>query len=515
MSMHRSPKTLLTVALLSCAGVCAGCDEASVRVQPESRSAQPQRGAQRALVTPRGLAEMYRRATGGVLSVAQPSASSVARPDVQIGPLAQDLAVDTFEMTPREDALDARARLVVPQIAIPTRRGVGVDTVICRWQVRGTSAQVSVSAEIEGNAMWSRIVPTTAAVASFQGAQVSPIGACPFSLDEMVQAGDGSGGVTLEQELITYAQEALAATFAEVIDLNPTEQLGFVDGAVAVTHLSVFDNRRGVMRLIGQPPAGGGLTLDTRGLSMTRDMALVSVSAAWTPLDDVDPVETVMMTPLAAAAVQRRRVDMGVALSRPLLNSLAQASARAGFACRGLEGDAVSGQGVTTSDLLFDEIAIDTSLFGDSPELVLGVGSLPTLRTRPVDSALEVQWDALRVDVWVDVFGTRTRVAQVEADAVFTLRMDASSQGGAQVLMRVETLTVRDVSLESSWQVEAVSQQTLVTWSRRLFSLALGDDISVPLPFAPQAGVTLIDTQVRDGDIVLFLNLDATEEDTP
>ena len=200
---------------------------------------------------------------------------------------------------------------------------------------------------------------------------------------------------------------------------------------------------------------------------------------------------------------------MALSVSIEFIERLAQAAIKAGFACQGLESLGRSAGDVATSDLLLSEIAIPETLFGERAWLALSPGSLPTVAARPSQGVLTIGWDALEVEVYTDVFGAISRILKASADLSLTARPVALPSG--ELAMQLETITVRRAQIESDWRVEAVDEDALRVWVRRMMLLALGEQIDVPLPAMGSPALSLIEAQVRTLDVVLQLSLD---EDT-
>jgi hypothetical protein len=263
------------------------------------------------------------------------------------------------------------------------------------------------------------------------------------------------------------------------------------------------------MRITGQDSEEvGAARLTSNGLEITRDAAVRFVSAPCAPLDPFSEIEGVTIPPIDVATLTRNRADFAIAIAEPYLTRVAQAATRGGFACLGLESLGQAGQLVSTSDLFLEDISIETSLLDERSRLAISPGALPQVTTSPGESVLQVRWPELGLGIWSDVFETPTRVANLVADVTFTLRVEASRQGYAR--LTVETLTVENATLASEWMRAPAEQQMLDEWARRAMLVALGDAFELPLPLAPGTPATLLETQVREDDVVFLFSLEVT-----
>ena len=110
-----------------------GCEQVNVRIQPQDRVAEPRRGALEVLVTPSGVEKLYRQGAPDGVALEAPA---FMVDDIQLGPLSQSLVIGRLEASTHTDAATLQFDFNAPRIIIPTRSGQGIDTVICRWQVR-------------------------------------------------------------------------------------------------------------------------------------------------------------------------------------------------------------------------------------------------------------------------------------------------------------------------------------------------------------------------------------------
>ncbi|MEC9440251.1 MAG: hypothetical protein VYE40_04010 [Myxococcota bacterium] len=501
--MRRTVKVMVMV--LCSVSLLAGCEQVNVRTQPGDRVAEPRRGAIEVMVTPSGVEKLYRQGASGGVALEAPA---LLVDDVQIGPLSQSLPIGRLEASTHTDAATLQFDFNAPRIIIPTRSGQGIDTVICRWQVRADQglAAGDVAIAMADGAL--SLEPVAQAQAQLENARVDPIGACPLEVASE-QMSTSPARAQFEQALIQYAEQALADAVHNLLTRSPLEPLGLVDGTITLTHLSPFENRRGQMRITGQDSEEvGAARLTSNGLEITRDAAVRFVSAPCAPLDPFSEIEDVTIPPIDVATLTRNRADFAIAIAQPYLTRVAQAATRGGFACLGLESLGQAGQLVSTSDLFLEDISIETSLLDERSRLAISPGALPQVTTSPGESVLQVRWPELGLGIWSDVFETPTRVANLVADVTFTLRVEASRQGYAR--LTVETLTVENATLASEWMRAPAEQQTLDEWARRAMLVALGDAFELPLPLAPGTPATLLETQVREDDVVFLFSLEVT-----
>lgn len=500
-------------ALLLGAAALLGCDQASVTEQPELRAADPQRGALRALVPPSGIEAMYRRELTGGLSLQMP-ARQLDEPgaSLQLGPLEQSLPLEDIELQAQASSAQITLALPTPQLTVPTRHGRGAQTVICRWQVRAEAAEVRAQLEVTSSEQGPVLAPTAPPEGALEQVRVDPVGACP--IEALGQDPGGSGRpdeaalAELEAALARYVEDALVEATGQVLTRSPARAFGIIEGGLGLTRVSAFENRRGQLRVIGQPSPSDGLALDGRGATLEYDYSVRAPVAACAPPLPLPTPETIPAEPFDLEAITRQGADLAVALSEPLLSRLAAALTRAGFLCQGVETLGRSEQTLATRELLLESVGLEASMFGDRARLTMSPGALPVVRTRPADAALEVTWDDLSVEVYTEVLGTPTRALHLQADLVLSARLDPDGVGAMR--LNVEAVDARGATLESDWQRQPPADDELDAWARRLLLILLDDQVTLPLPLAPGAPLSLIEARVRERDLVLLLELEGS-----
>ena len=492
-----------SACVCACLLASLGCEQVNVRIQGEDRVAEPRRGAVEVLVAPSGIEKLYRQGIPGGVAL---EADAAVLDDVQIGPLSQNLAVGRLEASTHTDAATVQFDFDAPRIIIPTRSGQGIETVICRWQVRADQglAVGDVAISLEDSAL--TLAPVAQAQAQLENARVDPVGACPLEVASE-QMASSQMRAQFDQELIQYAEQALADAVHRLLSRSPLDPLGVIDGTITLTHLSPFDNRRGQMRITGQSPEeADSARLTADGMTITRDAAVRFVSAPCAPLDPFTEIEAVAIPPISPSVLTRNQADFAIAISESYMTQLAQAATRGGFSCLGLESLGQASQLVSTNELFLEDISIETSLLDDRARLAISPGALPLIETSAGESVLRVTWRDLGLGIWSDVFETPTRVANLVADVTFTLRVDPSRQGYAR--LTVETLTVENARLESDWVRSPTAQQELDEWARRAMLVALGESFELPLPLSPETPARLVETQIRADDAVFLFSLE-------
>lgn len=506
--MRRAPHILI-IALMGLGLI--SCEEARLREDPLGQATNPQQRAMRALLSQRGLAALLTRTLGEQRVAIRGSAAGVVGDEtLQLGPVTQDVAMGVLDVVPLASTLDATLTLPETTLLIPTRRASGAQTQICRWRVRVTSASVSWQLAISPEADGYMLRVDRAPLVQLEDPQVALVGSCA---DPTLSAADEA----LRQELVGYARQVIAESIAQAVEGDPIAGVSLISRSLELTRLSAFEHRRGQLLLTGQPSSGNPVRLSADGLTLEMDYALQSRNARCVPPIGPAPVEAILPTPISPALLRQFDADVGLSLNAALLNRALQALTLSGFMCRGLEQPiAEDPAGFLLKELRLGDVGVDASLAAERVSVALSPGGLPSLQLSAESGVIRMTVPDLVVTIHGEVFGVRSRLAEVTLSVQLSLRPTAQRAAGVLGLA-VETIEVTAASLSSEWRASeaALADATLQQWARRLLVLVFGQETVLPLPLEPDNGLIAVGAQVRANDMIVLLRFGTTQEGAP
>lgn len=444
--------------------------------------------------------------------------------ELSIGPLAQPFEIARWQVESGVNQLDIGVMADAFFLTIPMRvRDASLGehaTRICRFTALADQAQINVQATLAPVAdATGSILPMLSSLAAPQvvlsAARVEPVGSCP-----PVDALADHEIEMIHQHLLTYLEQAFAESFASAIALSPVKSLGLLHAPAAVERVSNFPNRRGELWVNGRTNAAGtaGARLDTDGLLIDLDVALNSKRAPCAPAlvaeaPGADPAGPLTQADLAGA-------HAAIALATPLLSRMAQASVSAGFACRGLEDSAIELDSsrraipLATQDLNLEEVGLANLDLAPETGALLIAGALPTISTDPANAALNLNWEALSIELYAETQGVRVRILEIRADLAMSLHLRSEGWGITQNQVRfsLNALDLSRLSIQSQWTRQDLSNANanpqLRQWAQRAWLLVLQDFFHFPLPLLPGSSLRLDGAQVRSDDLLLRFRFD-------
>ncbi|AWV90991.1 hypothetical protein [Bradymonas sediminis] len=519
-------KRLLLLAALTLLAPSTGCDQARLNTNaPHAQATSFQPKTLRTLLSQSGverlLEDEYRQGISLANSAQQANAYGL---ELSIGPIAQDFAVDNWQVQSAASKLDISIESSPFFVTIPLRvRDASLGshaTRICRFNVSADQAIITAEATLDsvpanGSGSLPFLSPTTTPDVALSAAKVEAIAACP-PIDGL-EAGKVDA---IHQNILAYFEQTLADSTAAAIALSPVESLGLLYTPAAVARVSNFPNRRGELWANGRMNAAGvaGAEVNGDGLVMDMDIALNSKRAGCAPA-------LVPEAPAADSAGPLTQNDLAgahaaLAIATPLLARMAQASVSAGFACRGLEDSSIEadarslGLRLSTQDLNLAALGLADLDLGPNTSALLIAGTLPTVSTDPANAALLVNWPQLTVDLYAEIQGVRVRILELRADLEMSLHLQTQGWGITQSEVRftVNALELSNLSIESHWSSadlsDADSNPELRRWTQRALLLILEDFFHFPLPLMPNSSLRLEGAQVRSADLLLRFKFD-------
>jgi hypothetical protein len=501
-------------AVIGTALSLAGCDD--VNYHEGARSAQPpvfQPQAMRNLVNEEGLQALYKveYAQGALLDYPG-EASTLSGLDLTVGPISRNVSVESWELSADTDQLeiDIEARDVA--VIVPVRIEQRVGARICRYSVEADRVNIRSQARLSDLYQMPQIEAVGHPSVDWSPTSVSLIGDCAPLESGDGQAGDGQDSLDIDQLLVDYLTRAFEASGRETIALSPVDTLGLIYTPVGLSRVSNFENRRGQLLITARSNSEGALSQD--GFEIELDMALNSERADCAPPLVADSPASTSAGAVPAAELQRAGADMGLTLASPLLGRLAQTSTLAGFGCRGLEDVSLDGSGsnLAVDDLNLADVGLGELPIGAWAEPVLSPGSLPQIEMRPDSSTIELEWDALTVDIYAQLQGVPVRILQLTAGVTLSLRPVDNADS---IELAVDAVAVSEADIESQWVYEPPRDTDLARWTRRVMLLVLQDTFSLPLPMRPGAPLQLVDSQVRSDDLLLLFDIVPFDVDRP
>lgn len=492
-------RTLLAVILIT----TLGCDETRVRTGA-SELATLENDAVRILVSSDGIGRLVEvaNAEGFPLTASSQALALEGGAQGTLGPLEQNLGVSSRTSTPGTDSVSLTTRLDGSTVFVPVRIQTDAEVRICRWRLDTTRIETTASLVLIDGANGQEFGVESAPVVSLDQPIAAPVDNCADLQDLLPD--------DFATVLASYVQSAISSSAAASLPSSPLDILGLLRGNVQLSKRSAFPNRTGTLVVESNiSPRPDALDITPDGLSISIDAAAEADRARCAPPTAIEAAVGGGADALDPNDVERLNADFAIAVSRSWLARVAQGATLAGYACRGLE-DArqpeINTEVVPTADVLLEEIGLQNVPAGAFSTLTLAPGSLPRLELRPGSGTIGVIWEDLQVEVYSEVFGARTRLARVVADAEFGLGPTAQVVGLAK--FELDAIEVSTDRIDSEFLAVEPQQEDVDRWMRRTLLNMLEERFEFPLPFAPAAPVRVISVQVRANDVVAFMRFD-------
>ncbi len=495
--------TLLVAAVSLC-----GCDETRVR-QGTSEFGALEASAMRVLVSPSGI--------GRLVEVANPDGFVLRRDseeldvdgfDLTIGPIEQTIPVAARTATTDADQVTVITEFDSLTVLVGMRVGSNEGTRICRWRVQSSALEASATAALVDTEEGARFEVVGDPALDAEPWTVTPIEDCGLPDEEPTRPED------LRPALQEYVQQAIIGSAATSLETSPLDVLGLLRGNVQLSRLSLFENRRGTLAVEGaQSGRADGLELTDDGLSILLDAGVDAQRARCAPPISIDPPPTNGTDTLDPDVVRRFGADYALAISGRWVSDAAQGATLAGYACRGLEDARPPDRNeelVPVEEVMLGDLGLEAIPTGAWASLVMSPGTLPTVALHADRGTVTVHWEDLELDVYAHVFGANTRLARVITDVELGLRPRSGSLDAAR--FDIESVQVTPGRFESEFASRQPTDEALERWVRRTTLVLLDDAVTFPLPLMPTTPARVVGTQVRAGDIVLFVRF---EPDTP
>ena len=493
----------ILLGLLGLLGLTA-CEEARVR-EGASRFTQHEEAAMRVFVTPEGIGNIYDVANPDGFALVGESETIVAEPNasVDLGPIEQSLAIGARNVEPTLGSLRVTLQFRAPQIYVPVEVRRGFDVRICRYRVSATLVTATGFVTLVETAQGAQLEVTDEPEVELAGTSVDSLQPCGDALEGLIAPEE------LASALVDYVTVSIASSAAAALRTTPLDVVGLIRRNLQISRVSSFDNRRGVLSVEGvAPQRAEALELTSEGLVAQIDAAADAERARCAPPVALDVHRDVGTVAIEGALVERFGADFALAVSTAWLERLAQSATLAGFACQGLEATAAPGEAslIDTDDVLLEEVGLGGLALGAQVRLVVRPGSLPRVATNVAGGTLDVRWEDLQIDVYGQLFGAWTRVVSVISDARFNLRPQSSVVGAAA--FGLEALEVSDARVESAFFATLPEPEQTQRWAQRTMLLLLEERLELPLPLEAGNLLRVVNTQVRDHDIVYYLRFE-------
>ncbi|MFU8802535.1 MAG: hypothetical protein ACNA8W_01885 [Bradymonadaceae bacterium] len=481
----------------------SGCEQARFREGGGlTQTPVNQPVAMRALVTPKGLESLYRTATPkGLWVQAEVTSLEHEELELKLGPLEQAVHVERWSVVTEIPTMQVRASLQQPTLTMALRIHDGISHQICRFSAQMDNAAIDATVSIAHPAEGPSLGVSDKATIEFDALRVRKVGSCPIDLDLEIEE-----GLTLTEIIEGYVSDALVRSAEEAFAASPLDMMGLIRRRVELSRLSSFESRRGQVLFIGKLSEEEPMDVSTHGLEVNLDLAMSPRRAGCAPPVSLGVPDTRPAGPLSATILNQFGADVGMALSVPVLQRLAQAMTAAGFMCHGFDDprrDEESREVVPLDSLRLDDIGVTGIPFGPWGRTMISAGALPTVQTRPERNDVQLRLESLIVDVYGELFGVPVRLARVQATADFGLRAKEDEVG--MIAFEIESVQIRDVSLRSDWLETRPREADLMNWTRRLLIMTLQDRLVMPLPIDPGTPLTLVGSQIRSTDVVLMM----------
>jgi len=494
----------LTAMAIVAAGL-AGCEEVYLIETGDGGTPDPvmqSNGIQGRLSTD-GLASLLRSThPNGLEATHSPQEYRIDGRDLTIGPVSQTVSVDSLDISTSEGRLDATMIGEAPSLTVPVRLDEGASVRICRFQVSADRFLAHATAVPgPGSARTFELTDNPELLAP--GKRIDPATPCPPLLgpgDELPQR--------VESWLNAYFDLAVRRGVHKYVEIPLIDNLGLPRGSIALRHLSSFDNRQGVLRFESDSSRNDTAGLDPAGMTLRLDVGLSAKPArcmrlepSREPPDDESPAAEV-----TADDLSNTPADAGFAFAESIVARTLRKATLSGFLCRGLDPRDTSGSDALGSESpRLDDVALGHVPASGPFETVVSPGVLPDVAFQPNRASMELTWTDLTVDLYGRVAGTRTRLSSLTASVTFGLRPTETSN--STIDLSIDTLQIHEATLATPWSETPPDGEAVRNWARRLFVLVFEDAFSIPLPFTPGAPLELVDTEIRDNDLLVWLRV--------
>lgn len=471
---------------------CIGCDKARVRALDASEEPETTAYVARVTITNKGLSEAIRNTLKDDALVLDAPALQQS-PALQIGPMAQSLEISDITVTSEQGRFSVSLSLDNALLLVPVRRGAFDQVKVCRWRVQVQQLEVVLNVGLDAAAP-RRLTSLGEPEVTFVEPRADVLGACDQQELEPTQ-----------EQIIAYAKHAIGLSARAIGEVSPLESFGVILDGIELTRQSNFETRRGRLSIAGALTSNDPAQLDAQGFSanLAYGVRLDSAAACAPPVDITSVTFPAPRTQLDQAQLERFNADLGFALSWRWIQRLLHVLTRAGFLCEGIQNLGIDPtSGISTPNVLLSEVNIDASVLGERVWLSMAPGSLPRLAPKPNDDTLELGLEDFTLELYSEVFGALTRVAKVVVSANMNTRLNARP---STLDLNIESITIERVQWESAWTTAPPSQTQVSLWTRRLLLLAFDGAISLPLPFREDAPVRLVQTQLRNEDLVFYM----------
>lgn len=503
------PRTIALLVCLILAWPGAGCDRTKIDETPTSDSARiDQVGALRTAMRPTSLSRLYRWSEPQGLPLDEPAEPvNLEGRDVSIGPLEAPFPMETWKSSVQAGQLELELHESQGNLLIPIRVPSEVGIRICRFRLSATNWRVNARATRASGPTWDVQLedePST----NLDDPRVTTVGECP----ELSTGQAPSTAVT--EQLIDYAEEALAGGLEGIFANSPVSALGLPQGEFELLSASPFDSRRGRLRVTGTPSDSPAPQIQESAIRAALDLGVEARRADCAPRSTVPPVGP---SPAAGFIAPNSLDDspyaVGVALSGAFITHLLRASTLAGFGCRGLEAYDGVETGLKPEAADLDAVGLADLPLQGPLEVNVSVGGLPDIELESTLSAVRMRTAALRVDLYGRLRGARVRL--LSASAATEWRAEPRVSSPRQITLSIVNLDVTDPSVDSAFDPELPDSEELDPWVRRLFQLVLEDQLVLPVPLLPGSPLRIENVRVRPDDILFLGRLDPPPPSRP
>lgn len=471
---------MLPVCLL----LCIGC-ESSIRETSENVS-NLQSQAVQVQISSDGMSSLYASSNpDGLPLVAAPSAFVVGPTTVQLGPLDDTLAIATRSFQPADSAAATLTRLASFQTFVPIRISDGFETRICKFEVDASEIDIVAAVgleNIDGSDVLSVLdVPTISA----GSLNAEPFGNCDTEIDLL----------SLQDAVSNYVTSAIVESTGRTLEAPLVDALGLLDGSLEVQ--PPFGPSRNGEMLVTQQPNAAGVSIDNEGVSFSMDAQLRGDRASCVPPISPNEFGSVSASAVDTEDVTSRGADFGVSLSLDVINTVAQNAVLSGIACYDIDSplDSLSPNNIGIEDIGLGGLPLESEVLP-----VFIPGALPTVITDADRNRLLVEFPDLTIELYGKVFGVTQRILALQTTVTFSLNIRPGPVG---FRLNIESVDVDRAAIDSKWTRELPVDASV--WIRRMLVVTLSNQLSFPLPLTPAFPLRLLEAEVRDNDVVLYL----------
>jgi hypothetical protein len=491
------------VALCVLAAGLVGCEEVYLLESGDGDTPDPvmqSKGIQGRLSTD-GLAALFSSTHPEGLDTTQtPREYRLDGHALTVGPVSQTISIDSLDISTSEGQLDATMTGEEPALTVPVRLDEGASVRVCRFEVSADRFLAHATAVPgPGSARTFELTDDPELLVSDK--RIDPAGPCPPLLDndELPQR--------VENWLDTYFDVSVRHGVRQYLEIPLIDNLGLPRGSLALRHLSSFDNRQGVLRFDSNPSRDDNAGLDQAGMTLGLDVGLSARRARCMRLESSrEPPDDSPAAEVKPGDLADTPADAGFAVAESIVARTLRKATLSGFLCRGLDPRNRPGpHDLRSESPRLEDIGLAHVPASGPFETVVNPGALPEVAFQAERASIRVTWADLTVDLYGRVAGARTRLSSLTASVTFGLRPTETS--GSTLDLSIDTLDIHETSLETPWADAPPEGDAVRNWARRLFVLVFEDAFSVPLPFTPGAPLELLDTEIREHDLLIRLRV--------